>query len=246
MNSKSHEKLRINWTVAYCQQETTKGFFSDCDGDLLWNCKLCFGVFLFFFFYAMGIGTPEGHFWLEAVNEMTMQEKSVVSEMQRATISWPTCSQGTWTTFALLQTRHLCHAGTVGLALCKICTYLPWLLKLYASRQDLSFPHLLSDSSDRAQVLGIGFCFEKRQIKLSFSTPLPQDFLYYHIFLKAFGIGLHIWAHCWMSGYNVCLAWSKFRVNRQLCFLNMRHRISLYYEDRQITPQIFFCMYWFY
>lgn len=33
----------------------------------------------FFFFYAMGIGTPEGHFWLEAVNEMTMQEKSVVS-----------------------------------------------------------------------------------------------------------------------------------------------------------------------
>lgn len=37
------------------------------------------------------------------------------------------------------------------------------------------------------------FVLKKRQIKLVFATSLLQDFLCYHVYLKAFWIGLQIW-----------------------------------------------------
>lgn len=178
--------------------------------------------------------------WLEAVNETSMWEKSVVSELQRAVISWPSCSQGVW------QPLLSCRPGT-------FAPLGQWVWPCAGSAAPSP------DCWNGGEQAGVVFSSSQWQLRQSsgvghrlliwkkanltfFSTRLPQDFFYYHIFLKAFRIGCGIWAHFWMSGYKVCLAWCKFRVNRQLCFLNMRHRMGLCCQGRQITPQmLFFC-----
>lgn len=154
--------------------------------------------------------------------------KSIVSGMRRATINWASCWRGIWDSL-----RSPADVAP-----------LPRWDSRSGLVQDLYLPPLTTETRcEQAEVVfsssscwqlrqssGVrhGLLFwkkKKRQIKLFFSTPL---------------IGLHTWARYSMSEYNACLAWSKFRVSRQPCFLNMRHRISLHCQDRHNTTNVVF------
>lgn len=124
--------------------------------------------------------------WLEAVSDRTLPEERCQGNAE-SDGSLAQLFSGCMDSLHPPKTRSLCRAGTAGLACARS---VPTSLSTDISRQEPSFHHL-SDSSDKALELGTGFSSEKMPL-----TPLPRDFLYYNILVKAFRVGLHLWARC--------------------------------------------------